>query len=95
MDDIARLAGVSKQTIYLHFEDKERLLFSVLTEIMSDASRPFDDDIVLLGDSDDLEKDLRDLGDDRAPSRPSINRWAEQAVRTFLAAYGVAGDRSA
>ena len=173
MDDIARLAGVSKQTIYMHFGDKERLLFAVVMAIMNAASRPFDDDIHLLGDSDDLERDLREharqqlfvvlqprplqlrrlviaeavsfpqlgrsfyelgpgrtikeltsvfrrldrrgllrvpdakraasdfnwlimsepinramlLGDDQPPSRSSINRWADQAVRTFLAAY--------
>jgi TetR/AcrR family transcriptional regulator, mexJK operon transcriptional repressor len=60
MDDIARLAGVSKQTIYMHFGDKERLLLEVLTEIMGSASTPFDDDIHLLGDSDDLDHDLRE-----------------------------------
>jgi len=175
MDDIARLAGVSKQTIYMHFDDKERLLFAVVMEIMTAASTPFDDDIHLLGESDDLERDLRKhargqlfvvlqprplqlrrlviaeavsfpelgrafyelgpgrtikelttvftrlhdrgllrapdaaraasdfnwlimsepinramlLGDDQAPSRSSINRWADRAVRTFLAAYRV------
>jgi AcrR family transcriptional regulator len=173
MDDIARLAGVSKQTIYMHFSDKERLLFEVVMEIMTSASRPFDDDIHLLGDSDDLDADLRRharqqlvlvlqprplrlrrlviaeavsfpelgrsfyelgpgrtikeltavfrrldrrgllrvpdparaasdfnwlimseplnkamlLGDDQPPSRSSITRWADHAVRTFLAAY--------
>jgi len=181
MDDIARLAGVSKQTIYLHFEDKERLLFAVLMAIMTTASRPFDDDIHLLGDSDDLERDLRDharqqlvvvlqprplqlrrlviaeavsfpelgrtfyehgpgrtiteltavfrrldergllrvadaaraasdfnwlimsepinramlLGDEQAPGRTAINRRADQAVRTFLGAYGADGPSSA
>ncbi len=28
------------------------------------------------------------LGDDDAPSRSSIKKWADQAVQTFLAAYG-------
>ena len=37
MDDIARLAGVSKQTIYMHFGDKERLLFEVVMAIMNDG----------------------------------------------------------
>ncbi len=180
MDDIARLAGVSKQTIYMHFTDKERLLFAVVMEIMTNASRPFDDDIHLLSDSDDLERDLREharqqlalvlqprplqlrrlviaeavsfpklgqsfyelgpgrtikeltavfrrldrrnllripdaaraasdfnwlimsepinkamlLGNDQPPSRSSINRWADQAVRTFLAAYRIVDDAS-
>jgi AcrR family transcriptional regulator len=178
MDDIARLAGVSKQTIYMHFTDKEHLLFAVVMAIMSTASRPFDDDIHLLGDSDDLDRDLREharqqltlvlqprplqlrrlviaeavsfpklgrsfyelgpgrtikeltavfrrldrrnllrtpdatraasdfnwlimsepinkamlLGNDQPPSRSSINRWADQAVRTFLAAYRIVDD---
>jgi AcrR family transcriptional regulator len=173
MDDIARLAGVSKQTIYMHFSDKERLLFEVVMAIMNNASSPFDDDIHLLGDSDDLETDLCEharqqlfvvmqprplqlrrlviaeavsfpqlgrsfydwgpgrtikeltsvfrrldkrgllrtpdpsraasdfnwlimsepinkamlLGDNQPPSRSSITKWADQAVRTFLAAY--------
>ena len=29
------------------------------------------------------------LGEDRPPGRSAINRWADQAVRTFLAAYGI------
>ena len=173
MDDIARLAGVSKQTIYMHFGDKEHLLFEIVMAIMNDASHPFDDEIHLLGESDDLERDLREharqqlvvvlqprplqlrrlviaeavsfpqlgrsfyelgpgrtineltsvfrrldqrgllhvddparaasdfnwlimsepinkamlLGDDEAPEPTSIATWADQAVRTFLAAY--------
>ena len=59
MDDIARLAGVSKQTIYMHFGDKEHLLFEIVMAIMNDASDPFDDEIHLLGESDDLDTDLR------------------------------------
>ena len=177
MDDIAKRAGVSKQTIYMHFTDKEQLLSEVVLAITTAASRPFDDDIHLLGGSEDLDVDLRTharqqltlvmqprplqlrrlviaeavtfpelgrsfyelgpgrtikeltavfrrldqrgllrtpdaaraasdfnwlvmsepinramlLGDDRPPGRSSINRWADQAVLTFLAAYR-AGD---
>ena len=32
------------------------------------------------------------LGNDQPPSRSSINRWADQAVRTFLAAYRIVDD---
>jgi TetR/AcrR family transcriptional regulator, mexJK operon transcriptional repressor len=174
MDDIARRAGVSKQTIYMHFSDKETLLFAVVAAIVESASRPFDDEIHRLGDSENLEGDLRTharqqlalvmqprplqlrrlviaeavsfpqlgrsfyemgpgrtikeltavfrrldrrgllrvsdvaraasdfnwlimseplnramlLGESEPPSRSAINRWADQAVRTFLAAYG-------
>jgi len=60
MDDVARLAQVSKQTIYMHFGDKERLLFEVVAAIMEAASDPFDDQISILGESVDLDGDLRD-----------------------------------
>lgn len=59
MDDIARQARVSKQTIYMHFGDKERLLFEIVTSIMTAASDPFDHEIHRLGESDDLDADLR------------------------------------
>jgi TetR/AcrR family transcriptional regulator, mexJK operon transcriptional repressor len=60
MDEIARLARVSKQTVYMHFGDKERLLFEIVMAIISTASNPFDDEIVKLGDSVNLQADLRD-----------------------------------
>ncbi len=60
MDEIARLARVSKQTVYMHFGDKERLLFEIVMAIVNTASHPVDDDIVKLGDSVNLEADLCD-----------------------------------
>jgi TetR/AcrR family transcriptional regulator, mexJK operon transcriptional repressor len=60
MDEVARLAHVSKQTVYMHFGDKERLLFEIVMTIINSTSNPFDDEIVKLGDSVDLEADLRD-----------------------------------
>lgn len=59
MDDVARRAQVSKQTIYMHFGDKERLLFEIVTSIMTAASDPFDHEIHRLGESDDLAADFR------------------------------------
>ncbi len=177
MDDIARLAGVSKQTIYMHFDDKERLLFAVVmadhdrcqhavrrrhpparrrptTSSATYASTPAEQLFVVLQPrplqlrrlviaeavsfpelgrafyelgpgrtikeltsvftpprhnrgllrAPDAARAASDfnwlimsepinramlLGDDQAPSRSSINRWADHAVRTFLAAYSV------
>jgi TetR/AcrR family transcriptional regulator, mexJK operon transcriptional repressor len=60
MDEIARLARVSKQTVYMHFGDKERLLYDIVMTIVNRASHPVDDDIQRLGDSTDLGTDLRD-----------------------------------
>ena len=58
MDDIARLAGVSKQTIYLHFGDKERLLLTTVLGIMNAISQPFDDEIHRLAETETLDADL-------------------------------------
>jgi TetR/AcrR family transcriptional regulator, mexJK operon transcriptional repressor len=179
MDEIARLAQVSKQTVYMHFGDKERLLFDIVMTIVNRASHPVDDDIQRLGDSTNLDADLRDharrqlalilqpqpmqlrrlviaeavtfpelgrafyelgpgrtiteltkaiqrltergllhatdparaasdlnwlimsdplnqamlLGDDGPPDPTAIAKWADQAVTTFLAAYGPTGSR--
>lgn len=60
MEDIARSAQVSKQTVYMHFGNKESLLFEIVNQIMTAASDPFDHDIHELGESDDLDIDLRD-----------------------------------
>lgn len=60
MDDIARLAGVSKQTVYMHFGDKQHLLTDIVMAILTAAGDRVDDDIVKLGDSTNLEQDLRD-----------------------------------
>jgi len=38
LDDLSMLAGVSKQTIYTHFGDKERLFVSVVGHITADAA---------------------------------------------------------
>ena len=60
MDEVARLARVSKQTVYMHFGDKERLLTEIVMTVVTAAGDTVDDDIAELGDSDNLETDLRD-----------------------------------
>lgn len=63
VDAIAAEAGVSKQTLYNHFGDKQRLFRAVLQEAGGGA--PFDLGLVeRVGDSDDLGADLLALGRD-------------------------------
>jgi TetR/AcrR family transcriptional repressor of mexJK operon len=61
MDEIAALAAVSKQTIYKHFRDKERLFSEIVTSTVDEASDPVHNEVLNLQDSGDVEADLRDL----------------------------------
>lgn len=61
MDEIAARAGVSKQTVYKHFADKERLFVEIVTSIVDEISDPVYQEVRRLGDSGDLEADLQDL----------------------------------
>ena len=61
MDEIARLAAVSKQTVYKHFADKQRLFFEIVTSTLDDASGSVYSEVLELQDSGDLEADLQEL----------------------------------
>ena len=61
MDAVAAAAGVSKQTVYQHFGDKQRLFRELIAATVQSASDPVYDEVRRLADSGHLEHDLRDL----------------------------------
>jgi TetR/AcrR family transcriptional regulator, mexJK operon transcriptional repressor len=59
MDEIAALAHVSKQTVYKHFGDKERLFSAIVVATVDEVADPNTDEVLKLGDTDDVARDLR------------------------------------
>jgi TetR/AcrR family transcriptional regulator, mexJK operon transcriptional repressor len=64
MDEIAALAGVSKQTVYKHFADKERLFSEIVVGTVEEVAQPIHAEVLRLQDSGDVEADLRGLARD-------------------------------
>lgn len=61
MDDVAALAGVSKQTIYKHFVDKQQLFTDLITADIAQVEASTDPLVESMPDSQDLERDLREF----------------------------------
>src|SRR5437660_1442310 len=60
MEDIATLAGVSKQTVYTHFADKERLFTHLVLRYTDRADEFLETTTRLLRATEDVERDLRE-----------------------------------
>ncbi|MDR0359275.1 MAG: TetR/AcrR family transcriptional regulator [bacterium] len=61
MDEIATTAAVSKQTLYKHFSDKERLFRDLVFGIVEGTAAPFQATIQAVEDADDVERSLAEL----------------------------------
>ena len=59
MDDVAALAGVSKQTVYKHFADKQHLFTELLDSDIAHSAGSTDPLIEKMPDTENLEEDLR------------------------------------
>ena len=61
MDEIAASAGVSKQTVYKHFADKERLFIEIVAGVADEAGDPLEGEVLELGEGRGLEAGLVEL----------------------------------
>ena len=81
VDEIASLAGVSKQTVYKHFDDKERLFTEIVLGTIDQVGEPFYEAILLLQETDDLVGDLRELGSSSCNDRDAATAAAAPSAR--------------
>jgi TetR/AcrR family transcriptional regulator, mexJK operon transcriptional repressor len=61
MDEIAALAAVSKQTVYKHFTDKQRLFTDIILTTSDQVIGQLLETTLALTETDDVEQDLREL----------------------------------
>jgi TetR/AcrR family transcriptional regulator, mexJK operon transcriptional repressor len=61
MDEIASAAGVSKQTVYAQFGDKESLFCKIVADVVDEVADPVSAEVARLADSKSLAVDLRRL----------------------------------
>ena len=61
VDDVAARSGVSKQTVYKHFGDKERLFIEVVSSTIDKFGEPFFHVSINLKSGSELEQTLRGL----------------------------------
>jgi TetR/AcrR family transcriptional regulator, mexJK operon transcriptional repressor len=61
MDEIASAAGVSKQTVYTQFGDKESLFCKIVADVVDEVADPMSAEIARLADTKNLALDLRRL----------------------------------
>jgi TetR/AcrR family transcriptional repressor of mexJK operon len=62
MEEIASMAAVSKQTVYKHFADKERLFSEIVTNTVNDAADRVHAEVRDLAESNSMERALGELG---------------------------------
>jgi TetR/AcrR family transcriptional repressor of mexJK operon len=61
MEEIASMAVVSKQTVYKHFADKERLFSEIVTNTVNDAADRVHAEVRDLAESTNIERALGEL----------------------------------
>lgn len=61
MDEVAAKAAVSKQTVYKHFADKEKLFAEIILGTLERVADPFAAEIRALAESEEPERELRAL----------------------------------
>lgn len=61
MDQVAAAAGVSKQTVYTQFGDKESLFRKIVADVVDEVADPMSAEVARLADTQNLAADLRGI----------------------------------